>query len=773
MNIIIPLLPSLSSPSPPPSHPASSSGSPLSLPHVVGRPLLFWLLDHLTDVHSTDAVYLCTLHSLDAHHRLLARLRSAYPTLPLHPVLLTFHPRTPAESLLSIIQSIDPSSLTRRTLLLNPHTIYHTPLLPTLRCLPPSQHACILTPTPTPSKPTAPLPIAFHPNTDGTIHPSATVDPSASPYASTGAFAFASATALHQRLTRMVDEGVSGDVWDVVKRLHADGEPVCGLCVPAADVACIDPSAHLSELVQQLRLTPPSSLVPTLATSPSSSPHPSQSLSASSPISSSPRLNGTVPLPPSSPSHRLRFCFELDGTLLTLPHPPSSYATSTPILPTIRLLQSLHSAGHHITIHTSRPHTDAVAEATRRTLEAAGVEWDELVWGKPAADVYVDDRAVRSGGGGVGGGWGGGVGEEWSKAGNRGVDDRPSAEGGGRGGAAVQSGFIAARHFNSVVQRDAMVVKSAATSSIRGEVFFYRHIPPDLVDLFPTLHRVEEHRVHFDASQPAPVASGGPTSPSSMPLVSSVSTLYIDKIDGVTFSHLLVNRAITPGRLVKLLTAIHRVHHSPGLPRPSSSTPLPSIYANYTSKLVRRYHDNLSLYTAVEAASPPSLLSSSDLLSHLTRLLSAYQSDSRGRPSPCIHGDPVFSNALLTHDERVVLLDMRGSLGGELTTAGDQLYDLAKVFQSVDGYDFILLGVHREEVDVQLCERLKEAYEAFVRGRYEGVRLRDVQLITASFYFSMLPLHDNAHHQTLFYQRARHLLANLLDDNPHPADVGG
>ena len=42
-------------------------------------------------------------------------------------------------------------------------------------------------------------------------------------------------------------------------------------------------------------------------------------------------------------------------------------------------------------------------------------------------------------------------------------------------------------------------------------------------------------------------------------------------------------------------------------------------------------------------------------------------------------GDPVFSNALLTDEGRVFLLDMRGEVGDALTMQGDVLYDLSKV----------------------------------------------------------------------------------------------
>jgi hypothetical protein len=37
------------------------------------------------------------------------------------------------------------------------------------------------------------------------------------------------------------------------------------------------------------------------------------------------------------------------------------------------------------------------------------------------------------------------------------------------------------------------------------------------------------------------------------------------------------------------------------------------------------------------------------------------------------------------------LQDMRGCLGSELTLVGDMAYDLAKVFQSLHGYDYLIL----------------------------------------------------------------------------------
>ena len=55
-------------------------------------------------------------------------------------------------------------------------------------------------------------------------------------------------------------------------------------------------------------------------------------------------------------------------------------------------------------------------------------------------------------------------------------------------------------------------------------------------------------------------------------------------------------------------------------------------------------------------------------------------------------GAEVFSNIIRTNEDKIVMIDMRGQLGKIITTQGDVHYDLSKVFQSLCGYDFMLLA---------------------------------------------------------------------------------
>jgi hypothetical protein len=88
---------------------------------------------------------------------------------------------------------------------------------------------------------------------------------------------------------------------------------------------------------------------------------------------------------------------------------------------------------------------------------------------------------------------------------------------------------------------------------------------------------------------------------------------------------------------------------------------------------------------------------------------------SRGRARSRPLGDPVFSNAILTKDGQVKMIDMRGSLGERLTTQGDCHYDLSKVYQSLCGYDFMLLDKRIAEGTAHSLAQLREVFWDHVR----------------------------------------------------------
>lgn len=89
-------------------------------------------------------------------------------------------------------------------------------------------------------------------------------------------------------------------------------------------------------------------------------------------------------------------CFDLDGTLCT--NTFGEYESAEPFPWAIARVKALARAGHRVVISTARGSATGIdwSDRTRAQLERWGVEYDALVFGKPSADVYVDDRAVHT-----------------------------------------------------------------------------------------------------------------------------------------------------------------------------------------------------------------------------------------------------------------------------------------------------------------------------------------------------------------------------------------
>jgi len=101
-----------------------------------------------------------------------------------------------------------------------------------------------------------------------------------------------------------------------------------------------------------------------------------------------------------------KFVIDIDGTICNLPAGVSDYALSVPMTDRIKHVNSLYEAGHTIVYFTARGmgRTEGKAsksyelfyELTKAQLEDWGAKHHELILGKPAGDVYIDDKAVNA-----------------------------------------------------------------------------------------------------------------------------------------------------------------------------------------------------------------------------------------------------------------------------------------------------------------------------------------------------------------------------------------
>jgi capsule biosynthesis phosphatase len=103
------------------------------------------------------------------------------------------------------------------------------------------------------------------------------------------------------------------------------------------------------------------------------------------------------------------YVFDLDHTIcipqLQFPDTYRRYRLAAPILQMIEYMQDLHWRGERIVIHTARrmlthkgdlEKIEAdVGQVTRDWLDVHNVPYDELIFGKPYGDFYIDDKALR------------------------------------------------------------------------------------------------------------------------------------------------------------------------------------------------------------------------------------------------------------------------------------------------------------------------------------------------------------------------------------------
>jgi capsule biosynthesis phosphatase len=101
----------------------------------------------------------------------------------------------------------------------------------------------------------------------------------------------------------------------------------------------------------------------------------------------------------------MRICIDLDGVICRLREPGQQYHELEPVPGAIEKLRALKAAGHYIIICTARHMKTCegnvgmvvarLGSVTLDWLKRHGVEYDEIHFGKPHAQIYIDDNAVR------------------------------------------------------------------------------------------------------------------------------------------------------------------------------------------------------------------------------------------------------------------------------------------------------------------------------------------------------------------------------------------
>jgi capsule biosynthesis phosphatase len=385
-------------------------------------------------------------------------------------------------------------------------------------------------------------------------------------------------------------------------------------------------------------------------------------------------------------SEPLRICFDFDNTLVSYPTIPGDYYSVEPIQRNINFLKLLHSLGHTIIIYTARRMKThggnvgrVVADISRVTLDTLDkfdIPYDEIYFGKPYANFYIDDLAINP-----------------SISMNQAIG--------------VYDTEIAPRTFNKVDYNKDKVIK---TTSNMGEVYWYQNIPKKCEYMFPKVYDITGNRI------------------------------IMENIEGVSFSYLYINKLLKVEQLTSLMTQLQILHD-----HQTEVKEYPKVYADYVQKLRDRYNNNRGLYDKY--------IHAESIFKKLDVLLYDYD----GAVYSVIHGDPVFTNVLQT-EQGLKFIDMKGKIGDELTVIGDTYYDLAKVYQSILGYDFILNDI---ELDNVYINEFKTKFESLFTK--EG--LRNLKIITASLFFTLMPLHTEDQDKFAKYFKIINTLLDECRDN--------
>lgn len=200
----------------------------------------------------------------------------------------------------------------------------------------------------------------------------------------------------------------------------------------------------------------------------------------------------------------------------------------------------------------------------------------------------------------------------------------------------------------------------------------------------------------------------------------------MENINGIPISKLYLNEELTLQQFDHALKTINRIH-SCNIEITNNKNI--NIYENYINKITNRYnnYDYSNFHN------------SKNIYDILLKKLNDYQENNLGKFA-VIHGDTVFTNILINNFGKIKLIDMRGIINKTLTIYGDKMYDYAKIYQSLLGYDEIL---ENKYISIEYKNKFLYYFEERFLNIYSDIDFYYLKIITASLLFTLIPLHNN------------------------------
>ena len=373
---------------------------------------------------------------------------------------------------------------------------------------------------------------------------------------------------------------------------------------------------------------------------------------------------------------QLRLCFDLDNTLVTSPLVEGDYTTVQPIYSNIKFLQFANSLGHYIIIYTARrmkTHNGNIgsvmkdiAKITFDTLEKFNISYNEIYFGKPYADFYIDDKAVQCNTSHI---------QKYM-------------------GIYTINNQIESRAFNKIsINNEKNIVIKTATSehmqSLLSEINYYENIPKKLLYLFPKL--IEKTEISYT----------------------------LEKINSPNISLLYISECVTENTIVNIMKSLNELH--------TYTITITITCDHIKNYYLDKFHKRMDLLTKIN--------NNLQLNKHI-ELCENFLNGYICERISIIHGDPVFTNIFI--DNNICkFIDMKGLIGSINTIYGDPIYDYAKIYQSLLGYDEIL---HNTVVSHSYKSKLLQVF-------WNSICIKDhknIKYMTHYLILTLLPLHEQS-----------------------------
>lgn len=119
----------------------------------------------------------------------------------------------------------------------------------------------------------------------------------------------------------------------------------------------------------------------------------------------------------------------------------------------------------------------------------------------------------------------------------------------------------------------------------------------------------------------------------------------------------------------------------------------------------------------------------------ILKLLNKYLEYNKINISSFIHGDLWFNNILIDYKGHIKCIDTRGMINNIYTSNGDTLYDYAKLYQSILGFDYAVYG---DKIEYTYLNKIRTIFEEEVQKRNINLTILKhitIVLMAGSIYF--------------------------------------